>query len=49
VRAAYNRAQFNAERRRLLEAWAAYLEGREAGSNIVAWPGNRDTASAKIA
>jgi len=30
VKAAYNRAQFNAERRALLQAWAAYLDGREA-------------------
>jgi integrase len=33
VRAAYNRAEFNQERRRLLEAWAAYLS-REAGQVV---------------
>jgi len=43
IRAAYNRAQFNTERRRLLEAWAAYLEGREAESNVI------ELASAKAA
>jgi integrase len=35
VRAAYNRAQFNAERRALLTAWANYLEGQEVASNVV--------------
>lgn len=31
VRRAYNRAQFNAERRALLQAWADFLEGKAAG------------------
>jgi integrase len=35
VRAAYNRAQFNAERRRLLDTWAAYLEGRDPATNVI--------------
>jgi hypothetical protein len=35
IRAAYNRAQFAGERRKLLDAWAAYLDGREAASNVV--------------
>jgi integrase len=35
VRAAYNRAQFSAERRKLLEAWAAYLDGREPAANVI--------------
>jgi integrase len=35
VRAAYNRAQFAAERRKLLEAWDAYLDGREPASNVI--------------
>lgn len=35
VKAAYNRAQFMAERAALLAAWADYLEGREAASNVV--------------
>jgi integrase len=35
IRAAYNRAQFAGERRKLLEAWAAYLEGRKAASNVI--------------
>jgi len=43
IRAAYNRAQFAGERRRLIEAWAAYLEGREAVGNVV------DLESAKAA
>jgi integrase len=41
VRAAYNRAQFAAERRALLQAWADYLEGKEAAaasSNVVVLP-----------
>lgn len=29
VRAAYNRAKFNEERRQLLEAWAVYLKGAD--------------------
>jgi integrase len=43
IRAAYNRAQFAAERRKLLDAWAAFLEGREAASNVI------ELASAKAA
>ena len=35
IRAAYNRAQFSAERRKLLEAWAAYIDGREPVSNVI--------------
>ncbi len=35
IRAAYNRAQFAGERRKLLEAWAAYLDGREPASNVI--------------
>jgi hypothetical protein len=35
VRAAYNRAQFNTERRKVLEAWAAYLDGREPAANVI--------------
>jgi integrase len=35
IRAAYNRAQFAGERRILLGAWAAFLEGREAASNVI--------------
>ena len=35
IRAAYNRAQFASERRKLLDAWAAFLEGREAASNVI--------------
>jgi integrase len=43
IRAAYNRARFADERRKLLDAWAAYLEGRQAVSNVV------DLESAKAA
>ncbi len=43
IRAAYNRAQFAAERRGLLATWAAFLEGREAVSNVI------DFTSAKAA
>jgi integrase len=35
VRAAYNRAQFAVERAKLLDAWADYLEGRQAASNVI--------------
>lgn len=35
VRAAYNRAQRIAERRTMMQAWADYLDGLRAGSNIV--------------
>ena len=35
VRAAYNRAQFAGERRKLLEAWAVYLDGRAPASNVI--------------
>ena len=35
IRAAYNRAQFAGERRKLLEAWAAYVDGREPASNVI--------------
>jgi len=35
VKAAYNRAQFMTERAALLAAWADYLDGRVAASNVV--------------
>jgi integrase len=35
IRAAYNRAQFAGERRKLLDAWAAYLDGRDSPSNVI--------------
>ena len=38
VRAAYNRAQFAGERRKLLDAWAIYLEGGQAMSNVIELP-----------
>lgn len=39
IRAAYNRAQFAGERRTLLEAWAAYLDGQQPTSNVIPLPG----------
>lgn len=36
IRASYNRAGFMAEREELLERWAAFLEGHEAASNVIA-------------
>ena len=35
IRAAYNRAQFAGERRKLLDAWAAHLDGRKPVSNVI--------------
>ena len=35
VRAAYNRAQYIAERRTMMQAWADYLDGLRAGGNVV--------------
>ncbi|HTW37557.1 MAG TPA: integrase arm-type DNA-binding domain-containing protein [Steroidobacteraceae bacterium] len=35
VRAAYNRAQRLEERRRMMQAWADYLEGLKTGGNVV--------------
>jgi hypothetical protein len=35
VRAAYNRAQFTAERKALLQAWSDILDGSTPGSNVV--------------
>ena len=41
IRAAYNRAQFSSERRKLLDAWAAYIDGREPASNVIPLAGAR--------
>jgi integrase len=35
VRAAYNRAARLAERRKMMQAWADYLDGLRAASNVV--------------
>jgi integrase len=35
VRAAYNRAQRLEERRKMMQAWADYLDGLRTGSNVV--------------
>jgi len=36
IRAAYNRAQFAGERRKLLGAWADFCEGRTTGADVIA-------------
>ena len=36
VRAAYNRAERIQERRKVMQAWADYLDGLKAGGDIVA-------------
>src|SRR3546814_3463793 len=36
VRAAYNRAQYMAERRKMMQAWADYLDQLKADTNVVA-------------
>lgn len=36
VRAAYNRAERIQERRKMMQAWADYLDGLKAGGNIIA-------------
>lgn len=41
IRASYNRAQFQAERRDLLNRWASYLDGVALASNVVSLPGAR--------
>jgi len=35
IRAAYNRAQFGAERKALLQRWSDFLDGKDATSNVV--------------
>lgn len=35
VRAAYNRAQYLDERRRMMQAWADYLDGLKAGAEVI--------------
>ena len=35
VRAAYNRAQYMAERRTMMQAWADYLDGLRAGGTVI--------------
>lgn len=37
VRAAYNRAQYMAERRTMMQAWADYLDGLRAGGKVIAF------------
>jgi integrase len=35
VRAAYNRAQYLEERRRMMQSWAEYLDGLKAGATVL--------------
>jgi len=35
VRAAYNRAQYLEERRKLMQSWANYLDGLKNGANVI--------------
>jgi hypothetical protein len=35
VRAAYNRAQSLDDRRKMMQAWADYLDGIRAGANVI--------------
>ena len=44
VRAAYNRAERLAERRKLMQAWADYLDGLRAGGNVVTLRGRKGAA-----
>ena len=37
VRAAYNRAQYMAERQKMMQAWADYLDGLRAGGKVIAF------------
>ena len=37
VRAAYNRAQYMAERKKMMQAWADYLDGLRAGGKVLAF------------
>jgi integrase len=41
VRAAYNRAQYMAERRKMMQAWADYLDGLRVGGKVIAFKGKR--------
>lgn len=36
VRAAYNHAEYLPERRKMMQAWADYLDGLRNGANVVA-------------
>jgi hypothetical protein len=35
VRAAYNRAQYLEERRRMMQSWADYLDGLKNGAQVI--------------
>lgn len=41
VRAAYNRAQYMAERQKMMTAWADYLDTLKQGGNVLAFKGKR--------
>ncbi|PPD49117.1 MAG: integrase, partial [Methylobacter sp.] len=37
VRAAYNRAQYLDERRKMMQSWADYLDGLKNGAQVIAF------------
>lgn len=41
VRAAYNRAQYLTERRKMMQAWADYLDGLRVGGKVIAFKSKR--------
>lgn len=45
VRAAYNRAQYMAERRKMMQAWADYLDGLRTGGKVLAIGARRQNAA----
>jgi integrase len=44
VRAAYNRAEYLAERRKMMAAWAVYLDGLALGATMVSLSDSTDAA-----
>src|SRR3546814_1793619 len=48
VRAAYNRAQYMAERRKMMQAWADYLDQLKADTNVVAIKLTADRKSTRL-
>ena len=45
VRAAYNRAQRLDERRKMMKAWADYLDGLRSGASVTSLRPGRDAAA----
>jgi integrase len=46
VRAAYNRAQRLSERRKMMQAWADYLDGLRSGGKIIGFARGREVKDA---